>query len=349
MNASRPIRVLLVDDSALVRLTLTRLLQAEGDIEVVGTAENGLQALEMVRRLQPDVVVTDLMMPEMDGVTFIHQQMHIAPMPILVVSALSQSNEETLKALEAGALDFVQKPTSGRLSEMGEDLRQKVRLAAGVSPQALQNLARLARAVPALPGEGLTLARPEVHLIVIASSTGGPQALRALLSSLPGTLPVPLAIVQHLPEGFTSLLAERLNALSPLEVVEAQEGLSLRPGRVVVARAGYHLKFRQQNHEVTCHLDSEPADSLHRPSADVLFASAAEVFGAHVLAVVLTGMGRDGTAGAAVVKARGGRVIAESSATAVVFGMPRAVQEAGLADIVSPLDKIPQIIVKYLQ
>jgi len=348
MKAPNPIRVLVVDDSALVRLAYTRLLQAEGDIVVVGTAENGRQALEMVRQLQPDVVVTDLVMPDMDGLAFVRQQMRTAPLPILVSSVLSESHARVLEALEAGALDFVHKPTSGRLSEMGAEMRAKVRMAARISPEALRHLAQVTRSTPAVQ-EAAPPPRPQVHLITIAASTGGPQALRTILGRLPAHFTVPLAIVQHIPQGFTRLLAERLNALSPLEVVEAAEGLPLKPGRAVIARAGAHLKFHRRNHQVVCHLDDEPADTLHRPSADVLFASAAQVFGRHVLAVVLTGMGQDGLAGAAEIKARGGRVIAESSATAVVFGMPRAVQEAGLADIVSPLDKIPRIIVKYIR
>lgn len=347
MKTPTPIRVLLVDDSALVRLAYTRLLQAEGDIVVVGTAENGRQALDMVRQLHPDVVVTDLVMPEMDGVAFVRQQMRSAPLPILVSSVLSESHAQVLDALDAGALDFVHKPTSGRLSEVGAEMRAKVRLAAGISPEALHHLAQVARSTP--PMQKVASLRPQVDLIAIAASTGGPQALRALLGSLPAQFPVPLAIVQHIPQGFTRLLAERLDALSPLEVVEAEEGLPLKPGRAVIARAGEHLKFQRRNQQVVCHLDDEPAEALHRPSADVLFTSAAQVFGSHVLAVVLTGMGQDGLRGAAEIKARGGRVIAESSATAVVFGMPRAVQEAGLADIVSPLDKIPRIIVKYIQ
>lgn len=351
-----PIRVLVVDDSAFVRKALTEMLQAEGDIVVVGKARNGREALTRVRELQPDVVTTDLMMPEWDGVAFIRAQMQARPLPIVVVSVLSENAEMVLQALEAGAVDFVQKPTrlfTDDLYTLGQALREKVRLAASVPETALRQLVQTTRkdlqpAPPPAP-ERVALVSKEVKtaVVVVAASTGGPQALRYLLSRLPEDFPVPLAIVQHMPEGYTAPFALRLNELSPLQVHEAQDGLTLRPGMAVLGRAGWHLRLEAGPEGPVCRLSRKP-DTLHRPSADVLFASAAEAFGAKVLAVVLTGMGQDGTQGAAAIKQAGGRVLAESETSAVVYGMPRSVIEAGLADGVGPLDKLPELIVEYL-
>ncbi len=361
MPKQRPIRVLVVDDSAFVRRALKQMLEAEGDIEVVGTAKNGREALAQVSQLNPDVVTTDLIMPEWDGLAFIRAQMRRRPVPIVVVSVVSEGGEKALKALEAGAVDFVQKPTRlliDKLFTMGAELRARVRAAAQVSPHTLQRLANGAQGIQHVFPQTLTprlgtgplrrLGSGQADVVVIASSTGGPQALRFLLSHLPRELPVPVLVAQHMPEGYTRPFAERLDAISPLEVVEAENGLVLKPGRVVIGRAGWHLKLIATSQEVLCRLSRTPQDKLHFPSADVLFRSAAEVYGNRVLAVVLTGMGNDGQEGAAWVKAQGGHVVAEAEATAVVYGMPRAVIEAGLADTIVPLDKIPQAIVEYL-
>ncbi len=341
-----PIKVLVVDDSAYIRKVVTEMLSAEPRIQVVGTARNGRDALEKVTELKPDVVTLDLIMPELDGVGFLREQMQRRRLPVIVVSIASENGALVVSALEAGALDFVQKPTalaSERVYEIQRDLIEKVLTAAAIEP------ARLPVGI-SVPKEVLPLRKtaPLVDAVVLGISTGGPQALTQLIPRLPADFPVPMAIVLHMPVGYTELFAARLNEISALEVIEASEGDEMRPGRVLLAPAGRHLTFlRLQDRRVISHLDLRPLDSLHRPSVDVLFQSAAEVYGGRLLGVVMTGMGKDGTAGAAWIKAQGGTILAEAEESCVVFGMPRAVIEAGLADEIVPLERMADAILEH--
>lgn len=359
------LRVLVVDDSSLVRQVAKKVLEAEGDIEVVGMAQNGQEALHKVLLLEPDVVVTDLLMPERTGLDFIRAQMQKRPLPIVVMSVISANNRMTLAALEAGAVDFVHKPTTwgeDTLNTWGKILRERVREAAQAHITQLHRLIQTVEDISEVKQESLpspettslsSAVTPrvvaEAYAIAVAASTGGPQALRYLLSRLPGDLP-PVLIVQHIPQGYSQALAERLNAISRLQVVEAAEGMALEPGKAYVGKAGWHLTVvrPQPAMAAICHLTRQPPHQ-HYPAADVLFSSVAKVFGERALAVVLTGMGRDGQQGAAWLKACGATVIAESEMSAVVYGMPRAVVQAGLADRVLPLDEIPQAIVEWWQ
>jgi two-component system, chemotaxis family, protein-glutamate methylesterase/glutaminase len=338
------IRVLVVDDSAFVRKTLRELLEASPFIEVVGTARDGLDGLEKVGELSPDVITLDLIMPHLDGVGFLRKLMEWRPTPTVVVSIASEDGEQALSALDAGAIDVVQKPTalaSERLKEVAADLVAKVRAAAEARPP-------IARA-GAPPAIGETAPRSSsFKMMVIGASTGGPQALRELIPRLPGDLPVPVAIVLHMPVGYTQLFAERLNAVSQMEVIEAQEGDVVRPGRVLVAPAGRHLTFRQVGESVVCHLDAKPLDTAHRPSVDVLFSSAAGIFGANTLAVLLTGMGSDGTEGAGRIRAAGGVVLAESEESCVVYGMPRSAADAGFVDRLVPLSRMHTVVLNSI-
>lgn len=330
MTINSVTRVLVVDDSAYVRKVVSQILSRSPFLEVVGTARDGQEALEQVVELRPDVVTCDLIMPNLDGVGFIREQMQRKPIPIVVVSVASESGELVLNALDAGAVDFIQKPTalaSDRLLEMGDDLIGKVKVAAG---------ARL-RPPPSVPVEPIAGARIQargvVDIVVLGISTGGPQALRSLIPRLPAALPVPLAIVLHMPIGYTELYARKLDELSALNVVEAEDGVELRSGSVFLAPAGRHLTLRRNAEgTVITHLDVRPLDMPHRPSVDVLFQSAADVYSGRVLGVVMTGMGSDGREGAAWIKARGGTILTESEESCVVYGMPRSVVEAGLSD-----------------
>src|SRR5262245_15254029 len=251
MTSSSIVRVLIVDDSAYVRKVVTQMLLRSPFIDVVGTARDGREALERVDELSPDVVTCDLIMPELDGVGFVRAQMARRPMPIVIVSVASESGELVLNALDAGAVDFIQKPTalaSDRLLEMSDDLIGKVTAAAGSRVRAVRMASGTPRQVSVLAARGA------FDIVLIGISTGGPQALKALIPKLPATLPVPVAIVLHMPIGYTELYAQKLNELSPLTVREAEEGLLLEAGTVLIAPAGRHLSLRRNGVGVRAHL-----------------------------------------------------------------------------------------------
>jgi len=346
MTNNGVIRVLVVDDSAYVRKVVTQVLSRSPFIEVVGIARDGREALERVIELKPDVVTCDLIMPNLDGIGFVREQMSCAPLPIVIVSVASETGELVLNALDAGAVDFVQKPTalaSDRLLEMGDDLIRTVKTAA---------TARLRATVPVMPSADPgtpTRSTGAFDIVVLGISTGGPQALRTVVPSLPADLPVPMAIVLHMPVGYTELYARKLNELSPLTVVEAANGLELKAGVVFLAPAGRHLSLhRGEGGAVMTRLDMRPLDTPHRPSVDVLFHSAAEVYGRRVLGVVMTGMGSDGREGAAWIKAKGGTILTEAEETCVVYGMPRSIVEAGLSDRSVGLGRMASAILERL-
>lgn len=343
---STPIRILIVDDSAFARKVVREILADSAWVEVVGTARDGAEALELTASLAPDLVICDLRMPNVDGVQFVRRQMAARPLPILILSAAAQDAEDVVEALSAGAIDVVQKPTAlatDDLRMVRDALVEKIREAMKVP---VANLARtFTAAVPVVARQRAG----KVEVVVLGISTGGPQALRRMLPLLPGDFPVPIAIVLHMPVGYTALYAAKLNEICALEVKEAADGDVLRPGLALVAAAGRHLVFqRTPAGEVVAQLAVQPLEKLHRPSADVLFKSAAEVYGEHVLAVVMTGMGDDGCEGAGWVKAQGGTVITEAEQSCVIYGMPRSVVEAGLSDMAVPLDHMAEAITRRL-
>ncbi|HUR55858.1 MAG TPA: chemotaxis-specific protein-glutamate methyltransferase CheB [Gemmataceae bacterium] len=342
------VRVLVVDDSAYVRKVIREMLSRSPFLDVVGVARDGEEALEMVELLRPDVVTLDLNMPRSDGLDFLRKQMARRPLPVIVVSVASDSGELVMQALDAGAVDVVQKPTAlatDKVFEIAADLVAKVKAAAtarlptGPDPQPAPP--------PALAAAALQARRTDV--LVIGVSTGGPQALKRVIPQLPADFPIPVVVVLHMPVGYTELFARSLGAVSRLPVAEAVDGAVLRPGAVLIAQAGYHLSLaRRPDRQVAARLSLQPLDTPHRPAVDVLFRSAAEGYGERTLAVVLTGMGSDGTDGAAWVKAQGGRVFSEAEETCVVYGMPRSVAEAGLSDRSIPLDRMAEAILGAL-
>lgn len=340
----RVIRVLVVDDSAYIRKVVTQMLSRSPFIEVVGTARNGVEALEKVDELQPDVLTLDLVMPEMDGLTFLREQMARRPLPVVVVSIASESSEQVLAAFEAGAVDLVQKPTAlatEKVLEIGDELVARVKAAALVP---LRRPASEASPVEP-PTQAHRAGSSAFEIVVIGISTGGPQGLKQVIPLLPADFALPVAVVLHIPIGYTALYAQSLNNLSQLRVVEARPGEAVRPGSVLLAPAGYHLTFtRAPDGDVFTRLDTRPLDTPHRPSVDVLFQSAAEVYGERALGVVLTGMGSDGRSGAAWIKARGGTIWTEAEESCVVYGMPRAVVEAGLSDRSLPLNRLARAL-----
>jgi two-component system, chemotaxis family, protein-glutamate methylesterase/glutaminase len=341
------IRTLIVDDSAFVRKVVREMLSRSPFIDVVGAARDGEEALEMVEQFQPDVVTCDLEMPRLDGVKFVREQMSRRPLPILILSASAVDGERTLEAMEAGAIDFVQKPTalaSEQILTIRDDLIEKVKAAASAS------LASLPVKSPAvLEPPSLKARKLKVDLVVLGISTGGPQALRYLIPQFPADFPVPIAMVLHMPMGYTELYAQKLGEISRLKVREAREGETLVPGTALLAQAGKHLRFRRgAEGRVLTEFSLEPLDVPHRPSADVLFQSASEVYSGRVLGVVMTGMGHDGQRGAAWIKAQGGTVLTEAEESCVIYGMPRSVVEAGLSDGAVPLAKMAQAIIERL-
>ena len=348
-QASGIIRVLVVDDSAFVRKVIRQMLARSPFIEVVGTARDGREALDLVATLNPDVVTLDLMMPGLDGVGFLKEQMAKRPIAVVVCSITHESGAVALEALEAGAVDFVQKPTAlatDRIFEMADELVGKVKAAAGV------RLPQLPIAAPAGKRPSHPPRMPDqtgVDIVVIGVSTGGPQGLRQVIPQLVEAFPVPIAIVLHMPIGYTAMYAQRLNELSPLAVTEARDGDEVRRGSVLLAPAGRHMTFRRQaDGSVRVHLDVRPTDAAYKPSVDELFRSAAEVYNGRVLGVVMTGMGNDGTAGAQHIKSAGGRVLTEAESSCVVYGMPRSVVEAEASDRSAPLPELSQTILEML-
>ena len=362
-SPQRKLRVLVVDDSALVRKTITDCLNLDPGIEVVGSACDPYVAREKIMRLAPDVLTLDLEMPRMDGLTFLRILMQHHPMPVVVVSSLAQAGSQVaLDALEAGAVDVLAKP-NGTMSvgALAGQLAHHVKAAAA----SVRFRGMMARADRSTTSSTAAAAKPAVvnepsaagpkpppytgrvdnrQLIVIGASTGGVEALRTVLPNLPEGLP-PIAVVQHISPYFSKAVAGRLDSLCSMRVVEAEDGMILERGTCVVAPGDYHLALTWQGEGYKTRLMQSPPVHHCRPSVDVLFRSVAEAGGKYVTAALLTGMGSDGAMGMAAIRKAGGRTIAEHEKTCVVYGMPRAAIELGVVDLVLPLPQIAGAIV----
>lgn len=331
---NRP-RVLVVDDSAFARTVLSRVLRASGTIDVVATAQDGRDALERIAALDPDVVTLDLTMPELDGIGVLRALAGRRRPRVLVVSISGIETDLGVEALALGAVDVITKPTalaSDRLQEIGSELVAKV-MAVSRAPVALVP-------PPARPSLVRTSA---AQLIMIGTSTGGPQALTQLIAALPAGLSAPVAVVLHIPFGYTHALAARLDKLTPLHVVEAHDGLELVPGVVALARGGMHLHIERSGAALRARLAALPFQSFI-PSVNELFRTGAAAVGGAALGVVLTGMGDDGLEGSRAIAAAGGRLLIEAASTCVVYGMPRSVYEAGLGAEAIPLGEMAREI-----
>ena len=334
------IRVLVVDDSAFMRKAISMMLEEDAEIRVVDTARDGLEAIEKVKRLRPDLVTMDIEMPRMDGITALKRIMAEHPLPVMMISSLTQEGAQaTVEALQAGAVDFIPKQMSYvslEINKIKADLIEKVKSIV----KARSGLFR--RTTPA--GTSPVAAGPPLRyhracVLVIGVSTGGPFALHKMIPALPKDFALPVVIVQHMPPHFTRSLAERLDTLSALRVAEAAPIMRVEPGMVLIAPGGRHLIFRASKLGVIVATPEQPS-TLHRPSVDVMFSSACKAYDGQVLALVMTGMGKDGLEGARRIKRYGGKVVAQSEETCVVYGMPKVVVEAGLADAVLPLDNL---------
>lgn len=320
------IRVLIVDDSALIREVLTRTLGRDGDIEVVGTAEDPIEAREKIKSLAPDVITLDIEMPNMNGLQFLDRMMRLRPMPVVMVSTLTtRGASETLLALELGAIDFVAKPStdlSGGIELFGDSLRQKIRAAADSDVGA-----RAALQEAASPRVD-SAAAPAGAVVALGASTGGVEAVRVVLSALPADCP-PILIAQHMPPGFTSRFAARLDEVTGLSVHEAEDRMALQSGHAYVARGDHHLRVERLAGQLRCRVAQNEPSAGHRPSVDVLFESVAQQIGPLAVGALLTGMGRDGATGLRMMREAGAHTIGQNQSSSLVYGMPRVAFEEG--------------------
>jgi two-component system, chemotaxis family, protein-glutamate methylesterase/glutaminase len=330
------IKVLIVDDSALVRQVLSHILSGASDIEVVGSAPDALVARDMIKALNPDVLTLDIEMPKMDGLEFLEKLMKLRPMPVVMISSLTQRGAEaTLRALELGAVDFVAKPKLGvaeGLDSYAEEIVAKVRAAAGSRFLRKTTLHVPSTSQPIIKGAS-------EKLILLGASTGGTEAIKEFLLNMPPTCP-PILIVQHMPPGFTASFATRLNGLCRIDVKEAVDGERVVPGHAYIAPGGKHLVLKRSGAFYQTGITDEAPVSLHRPSVDKLFLSAVPHVGANTVAVIMTGMGKDGAQG--MLALRGAKVytVAQSEASCVVYGMPREAVQLGAVDAVVDLSDI---------
>lgn len=363
-----PVRVLVVDDSGFFRRRICEILSSDPRLEVVGEAKNGIEAIEKTKQLDPDVVTMDIEMPSMDGITAVRQIMQQHPVPILMFSSLTtEGAQATLDALEAGALDYLPKrleEISGNREEALRLLRSKVFIigAKGKSAKAARNKPVTPTRAPvssslssatnatSTPGKGTAtrgrIQRGDYELLAIGTSTGGPLALQSVLSKLKQDFPAPIILIQHMPGTFTPAFAARLDQLCNIRVKQAEDGEYLEKGCAYLAPGGMQMEIKQRGGKLYCQISEGDSSLNYRPSVDVTLGSIAQVIAGKVLAIILTGMGSDGREGVRKLKAGGATIWAQDEASSVVYGMPAAVAEAGLADRILPLTDVGDSIVQ---
>lgn len=348
-----PIKVLIVDDSALIRKLLTEIINSKHDLTVVGAAPDPLLAREMIKSLQPDVITLDVEMPKMDGLDFLEKLMRLRPMPVIMVSSLTERGSDiALRALELGAVDFVTKPKmdiSKGLQDYTEEIADKIRAAAKakVRPRPMLTVDQRLSADAVLPSIANHIATTE-KLIIIGASTGGTEALKDVLMRMPPDCPG-ILIAQHMPEAFTNAFARRLDGLSKISVKEAIHGERVLPGHAYIAPGHSHLLLKRSGANYVTELNQGPPVNRHRPSVDVLFRSAANYAGKNVIGVILTGMGKDGAAGMLEMKQAGAYNFAQDEASCVVFGMPKEAIATGGVDEIVPLKDMASRVLLHLQ
>ncbi|MEN3008249.1 chemotaxis response regulator protein-glutamate methylesterase [Pseudothermotoga sp.] len=345
--AQEKIKVVVVDDSAFMRMVLKDIIDSQPDMRVIGVAKDGLEALQVIEEKKPDVVTLDVEMPRMNGIEALRQIVQRYPVRVIMVSSLTEEGADiTITALSIGAVDFLTKPsgsTSLTFREVADELVQKIRNSMLIDPK---------RAVSKLTFKSITPVVKKISLteraIVIGSSTGGPRSLDAIIPALPANFPAPIFLVQHMPPLFTKSLAMRLNSISKIPVKEAEDGETVRRGVVYVAPGDFHMGVKTVNSNVQIYLDKSEKINNVRPAVDFTLMKVAEIYKSNTIAVILTGMGRDGAKGAFKVKYYGGKVVAEHESTCVVYGMPKAVVEEGYADYVLPADRIAEKLVELV-
>lgn len=344
----KTIRVVVVDDSAFSRRTITKMLEGIKGIEVVGFATNGEEGIQKVIALKPDLITLDLEMPKMDGFTLLRILTTRFSVPVIVISALSGA-DKVFKALELGALDFVAKPSSSASTDLlliQDDLQQKVLQIVNHKPQEIRRFRQpsLEEGRIAVPLRTVAQSADGIDIVAIGSSTGGPPALQSIFSSFEHKFPFAIVVSQHMPSGFTKAFADRLNRSSAFDVKEAEDGDFVSPGRVLIAPGGRNMIFEVCDGQVLARIVAPTAADRYIPSVDVMLESCAAIYRDRMVAVILTGMGNDGCKGVRVVHEQGGFVIAESNETAVVYGMPREAVATGIVDKVVPLHRVPREI-----
>lgn len=340
------IRVLVVDDSAFIRKAIIRMFDCHPLISIIDVAADGAMAIELIKAHSPDVVTLDIQMPVLDGLSALKRIMTECPTPVVMLSSLTgKGGEQTLKALELGAIDFIDKASAGGsmdFSSIARELAEKIMIAAGIDLAKLTTQVKMENASEIRP---TPTQHSNFEVVLIGTSTGGPSALQSILTRIPPGFPCPILIVQHMPSGFTASLAERLNRASGLIIKEAVDNEPLLPGTVYIAPGGKHLKVHRNGRQLLATLDTLPSKSLHCPSVDVLFESATTACGGRCLAFVLTGMGKDGAAGALNLKKAGAKIIVEAEETAIVFGMPKAVMDLVEVDGVMTLQQVADYMI----
>ncbi|MCB4358091.1 protein-glutamate methylesterase/protein-glutamine glutaminase [Quatrionicoccus australiensis] len=358
--AEQRIKVMIVDDSAVVRQVISQALMADAGIEVIGTAADPIFALQKMNAQWPDVLVVDIEMPRMDGITFLKKVMAERPTPVVVCSSLAEKGAQaTFEALSAGAVSIITKPKVGLknfLEDASNDIVQAVRSAARANMRAVRTTAapatfsgfrpKLTADVMLSSANNAALVKTTEQLVAIGTSTGGTQALEIVLSKLPATA-LGIVVVQHMPEKFTAMFAERLNNLCQIEVREAKNGDRVMPGRALIAPGGRHMMLKRNGAQYVVEVVDGPLVNRHKPSVDVLFRSVAKFAGANALGIIMTGMGDDGARGMKEMHATGAHTIAQDEASCVVFGMPKEAIKLGAVDQVIALEQIPQAIVSF--
>lgn len=354
-------KVLIVDDSALIRQMLTEMIQQDPQLEVVGVAQDPYAAREKIKQLNPDVLTLDVEMPKMDGITFLRNLMRLRPMPVIMVSTLTEQGAEvTLEALELGAVDFVTKPKvdiAGKLQEYAEELIQKIKIAANARVQTRTDQAR-GRVLEQKYSADAVLEKRETSqtttlrttdkIIAIGASTGGTEAIREVLTQMPADSPG-IVITQHIPPKFSTSFAQRMDSLSAMTVYEADDGMQIVPGHVYIAPGGRHLIVERSGARYYCRLNDGPPVNRHKPSVDVLFRSVAQCVGPNAIGVILTGMGDDGARGLLEMKEAGAPTMAQDEATSVVWGMPGEAVKLGAAENQYPLGNIAGKIITLVR
>ena len=340
------IKVLIVDDSRVMRSSISRILSKDTSIEIVGTAENGREAVEKAESLKPDVITMDVEMPVMNGIDALKKIMDKGPVPVIMMSSLTKEGAEiTIEALSLGACDFVTKDFAnfGTLASRESEIIAKVKNVARNKVRVMLRKLDTARKPLAVN----TQVKGRHEILAIGASTGGPPALQHILTRLPGAFPVPVVIAQHMPKVFTQSFSQRLNAVSQLSVKEAEDGEVLKAGVAYLAPGDRHMSLKRKGNAVSVQFD-DTVQYIYRPSVDLLMGSTAAAYDRQSFGVILTGMGNDGLVGMKEMKARGGYIVAQDEETCVVYGMPRAVVTANLADAVLPVDRISEEIMRTL-
>jgi two-component system, chemotaxis family, protein-glutamate methylesterase/glutaminase len=354
LNAAPKIKVLVVDDSALVRALLSEIINQTNDMEVIATARDPLIAREKIRALNPDVITLDIEMPNMDGLAFLEKLMRLHPLPVLMVSTLTEAGSAaTLRALELGAVDFIHKPkvdVKNKLETYADLITEKIRIAAQAKVYPLHGASLskpLAKPVKIWPTYAEKRVGEKEQMLVIGASTGGTEAIKEILMEMPTDSP-PILVVQHMPKGFTKSYAARLDSLCEISVHEAEHGERILPGRAYLAPGGFHLSILRTGSYYACQVTQEAPVNHHRPSVDVLFHSVAKHAKNNAIGMILTGMGKDGAAGLKVLHDLGCKTYAQDEKSCVVFGMPKEAIERGAVDEVAPISEMAERILHHL-